>query len=44
MFDDDDIIHVNGVVDLNDIETIDIELALADLEVVERSLGTYQNL
>ncbi|MAW07069.1 MAG: redox-regulated ATPase YchF [Halobacteriovoraceae bacterium] len=44
-FDDDDIIHVNGVVDpLNDIETIDIELALADLEVVEKKLGNLPKL
>lgn len=34
-FDDDDIVHVNGVVDpASDIETIGIELALADLETV----------
>ena len=39
-FDDDDIIHVNGKVDpLDDIETIDVELALADLEVVERKVS-----
>ena len=38
-FEDDDIIHVNGTVDpMVDIETIDIELALADLEVVEKKL------
>ena len=44
-FDDDDIIHVNGVVDpLNDIETIDIELALADLEVVEKKFGNLPKL
>ena len=36
-FDDDDIVHVNGVVNpASDIETIGIELALADLETVEK--------
>lgn len=36
-FDDSDIVHVNGKVDpLSDIETINIELALADLETVEK--------
>jgi GTP-binding protein YchF len=36
-FDDTDIVHVNGKIDpLSDIETINIELALADLEVVDR--------
>ena len=39
-FDDDDIVHVSGVVDpVSDIETIGIELALADLETVEKRLG-----
>ena len=39
-FDDDDIVHVSGVVDpASDIETIGIELALADLETVEKRLG-----
>ena len=34
-FDDDDVTHVDGSVDpIRDIETIDIELALADLETV----------
>ncbi len=38
-FDDDDIVHVNGVVDpASDIETIGIELALADLETVQKRL------
>ena len=37
--DDNNINNVNGKVDpLSDIETIDIELALADLEVVEKKL------
>lgn len=36
-FDDDDVTHVDGSVDpIRDIETIDIELALADLETVAR--------
>ena len=36
-FDNDDIIHVNNVINpLDDIETINIELALADLETVEK--------
>lgn len=36
-FDDDDVVHVEGKVDpLSDIETIGIELALADLETVQR--------
>ncbi len=38
-FDDDDVVHVAGHVDpLSDIETIETELALADLDVVERAL------
>lgn len=38
-FDDDDIIHVEGSVDpARDIETIDLELILADLEVIERRI------
>lgn len=38
-FDDNDIIHVNGKVDpVDDIETINLELGYADLEVVEKRL------
>lgn len=38
-FDSDDIIHVEGSVDpLRDIETIDLELILSDLEIVERRM------
>jgi ribosome-binding ATPase len=38
-FENDDVIHVAGKVDpLGDIETIDTELALADLEAVEKQL------
>ncbi len=39
-FEDEDVVHVEGKVDpLADIETINTELALADLESVERSLN-----
>ncbi|WP_300668175.1 redox-regulated ATPase YchF [Desulfoluna sp.] len=38
-FDDDDVVHVEGRVDpLSDMETISIELALADLESVQKRL------
>lgn len=38
-FDNDDIIHVSGKVDpLSDVETINTELALADMDSVERAL------
>ncbi|MEL6182922.1 MAG: redox-regulated ATPase YchF, partial [Myxococcota bacterium] len=38
-FDDDNIIHVDGSVEpLRDIETIDLELVLADLQTVEKRL------
>lgn len=38
-FDDTDVVHVNGRVDpVDDIQTINLELALADLEVVEKRL------
>src|SRR3989338_9281095 len=38
-FDNDDVIHVSGKVNpLSDIETINTELALADLETVEKAL------
>ena len=38
-FDDENVIHVNNKVDpLSDIETIQTELALADLSTVEKSL------
>lgn len=38
-FDDDDIIHVDGKVDpVSDIETINTELALSDLEAVEKAI------
>lgn len=42
-FDDEDIIHVDGRVEpVNDIETINTELALADLESAEKSLQKAQ--
>jgi len=38
-FEDDDVTHVSGAIDpIDDIETIDTELALADLESVEKQL------
>ncbi len=41
-FDNDNVVHVTGRVDpLSDIETIDTELALADLATVEKSLLRY---
>ena len=42
-FQDDDIVHVNGSIDpLADIETINTELALADLDSVEKALQKAQ--
>ncbi|MGI6117955.1 MAG: redox-regulated ATPase YchF [Bilifractor sp.] len=39
-FDDDNVVHVDGSVDpLRDIETIDLELIFADLEVLERRMA-----
>ncbi len=44
-FDDDNIIHVDGSVDpARDIETIQTELALADLETVQKRLEKAQHL
>lgn len=41
-FDDDDVVHVDGVVDpIRDIETINLELIYADLGSVERSLDRF---
>jgi len=38
-FDDDDVVHVDGKIDpLSDIETINTELALADLDSVEKAI------
>ncbi len=42
-FEDEDVVHVNNKVDpIADIETIDTELALADLDSVERALDRAQ--
>jgi ribosome-binding ATPase len=42
-FDDGNIVHVSGKVDpLSDVEIINTELALADMETVERALGREQ--
>jgi GTP-binding protein YchF len=44
-FENDDIIHVAGKVDpISDIETINIELALADLETVTKRIGNLDKL
>lgn len=44
-FDDGDIIHVNGKIDpLYDIETINIELALADFETVQKRQSNLDKL
>ncbi len=38
-FDDDDVVHVDGKIDpLSDIDTINTELALADLDAVEKAI------
>lgn len=42
-FEDDDVVHVDGTINpISDIETINTELALADLESAERSLQRAQ--
>src|SRR5919204_5253889 len=44
-FEDPDVVHVAGKVDpVSDIETINTELALADLESVERQLAKYEKV
>jgi GTP-binding protein YchF len=44
-FDDSNVVHVAGKVDpLSDIETIHTELALADLQAVEKQLAKYQKV
>jgi ribosome-binding ATPase len=44
-FEDDDITHVENTIDpVSDMETIDIELALADLESVEKRLAKVEKL
>ena len=43
IFEDEDIIHVNGAVDpLSDIEVINLELVLADAETVSKRLGNVE--
>ena len=43
-FDSNDIIHVDGSVDpVRDIETINLELAMADLETITNRLGKIEN-
>jgi ribosome-binding ATPase len=42
-FTDDNVVHVSGRIDpLSDIETIDTELALADLATVDKALARYR--
>ena len=44
-FENDDVIHVNNKVDpLADIDTIDTELALADLESVDKAISRYERV
>ena len=44
-FDNDDIIHVEGSVDpIRDIETIDLELILSDVEMVQRRIDKAQKM
>ncbi|HYY59893.1 MAG TPA: GTPase, partial [Burkholderiales bacterium] len=44
-FDDPNVVHVAGKIDpVSDIETIHTELALADLESVERQLAKYEKV
>ena len=44
-FENDDVIHVNNKVDpLADIDTIDTELALADLDSVDKSIARYERV
>jgi GTP-binding protein YchF len=44
-FQDDDVVHVHGQINpVEDVETINLELALADLEVVERKISNLPKL
>jgi hypothetical protein len=44
-FDDDDVVHVDGRIDpISDMETIEIELALADLETVSKRQAAIEKL
>ncbi|MFI5036826.1 MAG: redox-regulated ATPase YchF [Acidimicrobiales bacterium] len=43
VFDDDDVIHVNGKIDpAGDVATIETELILADLQTVDKTLGRLE--
>ena len=43
-FEDDDVVHVEGKIDpLSDMEVINTELALADLDSVEKAILAQQN-
>ena len=42
-FEDDNVVHVAGKIDpVSDIETINTELALADLATVEKQIAKYE--
>ena len=44
-FENDDVIHVNNKIDpIADIETIDTELALADLDSVDKAIARYERV
>lgn len=44
-FEDDDIVHVDGTINpLSDIETIDTELVLADLAMMEKATARFQKM
>jgi hypothetical protein len=41
-FEDDDVVHVSGKIDpLDDVEVIDTELALADMDAIEKAIYRY---
>ena len=45
MFDDEDVHHVSGEVDpVSDIETIDLELILADMQSAEKRLDRLERV
>lgn len=44
-FEDENVVHVNGKIDpVSDVETVDIELALADLETVSKKMEGLQKM
>ncbi|HIP81379.1 MAG TPA: redox-regulated ATPase YchF, partial [Leucothrix mucor] len=44
-FDDDDVVHVEGKIDpVSDIETINTELALADLDAIEKAIKRVERI